>query len=130
MKFKRKISLLLIFAVVCGIIFSIPAFAGSGTPGQILHMSGTARVESAAKMYSAPGTGGTHSTRDSVYLTTVKAGTMVTFDYLENDGDGDTWYHITSGAGQQGFIITTKIKIITSTTPSVTPYDASFEQLL
>ena len=131
MKFKRKISLLLIFAVVCGIIFSIPAFAGSGTPGQILHMSGTARVTKDARMFSAPGTSKyaifKERYSDTQPILTIPKDTVLTFDYLENDGDGDTWYHITSGAAKQGFVYTNYLSIISTTTYT---YDASFEQLL
>ena len=84
-----------------------------------------------AAIATAPGTGGKSSTRESHYIETVKTNTVVSFDYLEIDGDGDTWYHITSGASKTGFLYTDKLHIISSTTPAPTyVYEEDFEKQL
>ena len=146
MNVKKSLSFILILSIVLGIVFSLPVFAASEKTGNIKKTSGTAKVTTNARMFSAPGTGGTHSFRTSEYLITVPADTIVTFDYTEDDADGDSWYHITSGAAKTGFIYSGFLKIQKEDTPETpasntdtsdvstsTPnyvYNANFEQQL
>lgn len=132
MNVKRILSITVILTVLLGILFSVPAYADQkGTPGEKLNMSGTARVTSKAQLWSAPGTTGhTYNGIATKKLGDVSENTVVTFDYLENDGDGDTWYHIVSGTTEPGFICTTRLAIITVTTTPTYVYEENFEKQL
>jgi len=77
-----------------------------------------------ASMYSAPGTGGSHSLRESHFVTTVAKGAVVSVLETEADADGDSWYKCRLQDGTVGYLFVGRVYVISS------KYDADFEKNL
>ncbi len=122
MKLKKHISFLVASFIVFATVFSAPVFAGVTGTGYVKNDKDTT-------MYSAPGTGGEHSTRESVFVKTVPKGTTFTVLDSEKDADGDLWYKVkldndsTVGYLYEGRVVVTLDK-------SEQKYDEDFEKNL
>jgi len=111
LKINRFLSVFLIIGIVFSVFLSAPSFADEKT--------GT--VNKDTTMYSAPGTGGTHSLRESVVVKSVSFGTVVTILDEENDADDDKWYLVRLPDTTQGYLFSGKVTV------NINTYDADFE---
>jgi len=115
--FKKKLLSLMLSVIL--IIAVIPYGAFTVSAEEIRGVT-----NSDAKMYSAPGTGGTHSLRESVYMQTVPKNTTVTILNEERDADADLWYLVRLADSTQGYLYSGRVN------KTILSYDADFEAIL
>jgi len=111
LKIKRFLTLFLALSLICSLFVSVPSLAEE--------IQGV--TNSDAKMYSAPGTGGAHSLRESVYMQTVPKNTTVTILGEEWDADPDLWYLVRLADGTQGYLFSGRVN------KTISNFDADFE---